>query len=158
MEEDWEVVHTGDNESVDWEEVSRSRSRSRSRSSPGTLEDMEAQLREAQARAASAEMRAQTAEGRTRELEEQLHASRAQIRSLEIVVHQQRIENNNLRTAAMLAYAEPVKHVAQRTRASRDKRVSRALANIAPQNLALPKRKAWGKTNHRTNTTGARHI
>ena len=160
MEEDWEVVQSVD-EGVDWEEVSRSRSQSRSRSPfppVAAIAELEAQLLDAQARAASSELRAQSAEGRARQLQEQLQTSRARVSSLEVVVHQQRLENNNLLAAAMLtSSADSVKYAA-RTRACRDKRVSRALANVAPQALALSKRKAWGKSNHRSSTTGSRHI
>eukprot|EP00026_Physarum_polycephalum_P017434 Phypoly_transcript_18658.p1 GENE.Phypoly_transcript_18658~~Phypoly_transcript_18658.p1 ORF type:complete len:159 (+),score=32.67 Phypoly_transcript_18658:142-618(+) len=158
MEEDWEVVQPVD-EGVDWEEITRSRSRSRTRSPfpNASVTDLEAQLLEAQTRAINAELRAQVAEVRARELQDQLQTSRAQVSSLQVVVQQQRAENDNLRAAVMLSSStEPVKPV--RTRALRDKRVSRALASVAPQTLALSKRKAWGKSNHRTSTTGARHI
>jgi hypothetical protein len=157
MEEDWEVIQPVD-EGVDWEEITRSRSRSRSPFPPVTVTDLEAQLLAAQSRAVNAELRAQSAEGRARELHEQLQASRAQVGSLQMVVHQQRMENNNLRTAAMLNTSTDAVKPVTRTRACRDKRVSRALANVAPQALALSKRKAWGKSNHRSSTTGARHI
>jgi hypothetical protein len=156
MEEDWEVVQPVD-EGADWEEITRSRSRSRSPFPHASVTDLEAQLLEAQTRAINAELRAQAAEIFTRELQDQLQTSRAQVNSLQVVIHQQRAENNNLRAAVMNStLTDPVKHV--RTRALRDKRVSKALANVAPQSLALSKRKAWGKSNHRTSTTGARHI
>jgi len=160
MEEDWEVV--GSEDGVEWEEIARSRSQSRSSSrsrpsTPTSMAALEAQLREAQERAARAEERAQCAEANAQLLTAQLLDARQHVLNLEVVVQQQRAENDRLASAILFVGTAP-KPVHGKSRPCREKRVSKAMKNVAPQDMNLPKRKAWGKANHRTNMTSARHI
>jgi len=172
MEEDWEVV--GADDVVEWVEVTALQSPApfHHPSSDAAIAALEDQLRAAQARAARAEEHAQQLgsrlasaeqqELRAQRLAAQLAAAQQQVRSLEVVVAQQRAENENLRAAVLLTSAPAPPHDgpsrAARARKERAQRPSKALARTAPEKVALPKRKAWGKANHRTSTCGARHI
>lgn len=173
MEEDWEVVSVGS--SVDWEEVARSAS-SRS-ASPGptpTLSEvavLEAQLRDANARATLAELRARDAESQTHALRAQLADAREHSRALQVVVQQQRIENDQLTAALLTGRALPAASIStqpsavvlrskgkQAARAKKEKKISKAKQSVAPQSISLPKRTVWSKANYRSTMTCARFI
>ncbi len=151
MEEDeeWEVISNGSE--VEWVEVNRTPSRTSSPApySAGYVATLEKQLQEAQNRATTAETHVQT-------LQNQLLTSRQEVRSLQVVVHQQRIENNALLAAALSAVEPTPRTRHHPIRAKRDTR-SKACRTTAPQNQSLPKRQAWGMSNHRSTTSGARH-
>ena len=163
MDEDWEVVCSED-EGVAWVEVannSRCQSPSLVPSTPTAPTDahaavvtvLEHRLREAQERA-------ELAEARTLELRRELSAARQEVHSLQVVVQQQRTENSNLLAAALLVAPDttPPKGSKRGAIACRDKRVSKAIQKTAPQAMVAPKRKAWGKANHRSSTSCNRHM
>jgi len=158
-EEDWEVVSATSEASTgaDWEEVNRSRSATPSSSRVATLET---ELRDAQERITQAEARADNAENEASSLRHRLHASENQVQVLQVVVAQQRMENEALIDAVINGRnaVQVIPRGKAASKRSKDKKVSRAKQHVAPQDIALPKRKAWGKANHRTSTTGARHI